>query len=333
MNEAIETRELITLDGLGVLFRGTYHKPRNRSAHAKEVSTGRNRTGVVFLNSLSIPRAATGDSAVYWADAFAECGYPSFRFDLPGLGDTFGEIPNELLDFINDQGYASITAAKMKELALRYDLSGVVIVAHCAGGVTAISAAASCAECTGLVLMDPYFHLTKAIRPKVRQELSDWARRSKVGAVCSNIYDLVRKARLSLRRNSPPGNANFALLARWKQVASTGLPILIIKAPSLKASGTKARAGEFDYLKHVLDTAGRKKQVTVEFIEDTDHSFANRLGRARVRERVTSWLEACFPQENSHEVPANPLHWKAHEAKEVYKNHDRRVTARAVLES
>jgi alpha-beta hydrolase superfamily lysophospholipase len=333
MNQAIKTRELITLDGLGVLLRGTYHKPRSECAHAEEVSNKRNRTGVVFLNSLSLPRAATGDSAVYWADAFAECGYPSFRFDLPGLGDTFGEIPNELLDFINAQGYASITAAKMKELAQRYDLSGVVIVAHCAGGVTAISAAASCRECAGLVLMDPYFHLTKAIRPQMRQKLSDWARRSKLGMLCSNIYDLVRKVRLYFRRNSPPQNANFPLLASWKQVAPTGLPILIIKAPGLKAAGTKARAGEFDYLKYVLDTAGRKSRVTVEFIEGTDHSFANRLGRARVRERVASWLDIYFPLKDSPDAKPNPMRAKTRETKEVYENHDRCVTAQVVMES
>jgi alpha-beta hydrolase superfamily lysophospholipase len=326
MHKAIETRELITLDGLGVLLRGTYHKPRNEPASSPEVTRERNRTGVVFLNSLSLPRAATGDSAVYWADAFAECGYPSFRFDLPGLGDTFGAIPNELLDFINAQGYASITAAKMKELTQRYDLSGVVIVAHCAGGVTAISAAASCQECAGLVLMDPYFHLTKAIRPQVRQKLSDWARRSKIGMLCSNIYDLVRKVRLYFRRNSPPQNANFPLLARWKQVASSGLPIFIIKAPGLKASGTKARAGEFDYLKYVLDTAGRKSRVTVEFIEGTDHSFANRIGRARVRERVANWLDAFFPQKASHVAAASPSSI-TRDTKEVHKNHDQCVTA------
>ncbi len=75
-------------------------------------------------------------------------------------------------------------------------------------------------------------------------------------------------------------NANFGLLNRWKDVASTGLPILFLKAPARKASGTKPRVGEFDYLKYVLGLAGRNSKVVVELIEGTDHSFANRLGRA-----------------------------------------------------
>ncbi len=144
--------------------------------------------------------------------------------------------------------------------------------------------------------------------------------------LCSNIYDLARKVRLYFRRNSPPPNANFPLLASWKQVASTGLPILIIKAPGLKASGTKARAGEFDYLKYVLGTAGRKSRVTVEFIEGTDHSFANRVGRARVRERVASWLGVFFPQKAASEATADPLS-VVDATKQVHKNHDQCVTA------
>jgi hypothetical protein len=53
--------------------------------------------------------------------------------------------------------------------------------------------------------------------------------------------------------------------------------------------------GEFDYLKHVLKLAGRKSQVVVKTIEGTDHSFANRVGRAAVRQHSERWLNACFP--------------------------------------
>ena len=295
MNRAIETRELITLDGLGVLVRGTYHTYPEERYSSDLRSSEAGRIGVMFLNSLSIPRTATGDSAVYWADSLARRGYPAFRFDLPGLGDSCGSVPNELLDFINDGGFGSIASSKATELARRFDLVGVVIVGHCAGAVTAIHAAAACPECKGLILMDTPFHLQKANRPQVRQKLSDWARRSKLGGLLSNIYDLARDVRLLFLRNAPPANANFPLLSCWKQVASAGLPILFIKAPGLKTSGTKPRVGDFDYVKYVLELAGRKSRVTVEFIAGTDHSFANRVGRAAVRERMESWLRTYFP--------------------------------------
>jgi pimeloyl-ACP methyl ester carboxylesterase len=296
VDQAIERRELITLDGRGVLLRGTFHRPRGSGSDVEPGAGIRKRTGVVFLNSLSLPRASTGDSAVYWAESFAECGYPSFRFDLPGLGDTAGDIPLELLNFINAGGYASIAAAKMDELVERFDLSGVVLVGHCAGALSAIYAsAAGTGKCKGLVLLDPYFHVTQAVRSKVRQGLSDWALGSRIGRAVSNIYDRVRDILLLLRRNALPGNANFGLLSAWKAVASTGLPILFLKAPARKAAGTKPRVGEFDYLKYVLGLAGRNSKVVVELIEGTDHSFANRQGRAGVRQHTERWLASQFP--------------------------------------
>jgi pimeloyl-ACP methyl ester carboxylesterase len=295
MNQAIEGRELVTLDGLGVLLRGTFHKPHGgRRAEAKEDSP--KSVGILFLNSLSLPRAATGDSAVYWAESLAECGYPSFRFDLPGLGDTAGDIPNELLNYINAGGYARIAAAKVKELVERFGLSGVVIVGHCAGTVSAIYAAAACMEeCRGLVLLDPYFHVPQAVRPALRRGLSEWALHSRIGRMLSNVYDRTRKVRLLLRKNAPPRNANLPLLGRWRDVACTGLPILMVKAPGRKAKGTTARVGEFDYLKHVLKLAGRKGQVVVELVEGTDHSFANRMGRVGVQKCIEQWLGNYLP--------------------------------------
>ena len=117
---------------VSVFVRGTFHQRSGNSLSRSGVST-RKPVGLVFLNSLSLPRAATGDSAVYWAESFANYGYPSFRLDLPGLGDTAGNIPTDVLSFINEGGYAPIAAAKMKELVEHFNLSGVVLVGHCAG--------------------------------------------------------------------------------------------------------------------------------------------------------------------------------------------------------
>ena len=288
LSRSIDGRELISLDGSGVSVRGTLHTGTDGDT--------RNRIGIVFLNSLSLPRTATGDSAVFWAEQFANCGFPSLRLDLPGLGDSGGAIPNELLNYINAGEYASIAAAKIKELVDRFGFSGVVLVGHCAGTVTALYAGLACVnECKGLVLLDPYFHLPQAVRPMVRRGLSAWAMRSRFGGTISNVYDRVRDIRLLLRGNALPRNANKKLLQCWKKLTATGIPILLFKAPARKAAGTKPRAGEFDYLSHVLQIAGSDSQVRVELVEQTDHSFANRLGRAAVARVTERWLQAYMP--------------------------------------
>jgi pimeloyl-ACP methyl ester carboxylesterase len=298
MLEAIEERELIVLDGLGDRIQGTFHRPADWRSRSSASRTFQDRPGVLFLNSLSLPRAASGDSAVHWAGAIAAKGLPSFRIDLPGLGDSEGQSSTDLLDFINAGGLAPAAVAAIQQLVERFGLSGAVLFGHCAGSVSAVYAAAASKNCKGLILLDPYFHLPQAKRPRVREGLSDWARRSAIGGFLSNLYDRARKFLLLLRGSQPPGNANAQLLARWKQLASTGVPILLLKAPGIKAQGAKPRVGEFDYIDHVVKLAGRKSRVRVEFVECADHSFANREGREAVQLHIEQWLAALFPLAN-----------------------------------
>ncbi len=298
MHDAIAGRELIVLDGLGIRLQGTCHLTAESASHSTAGPANREPVGVLFLNSLSLPRAASGDSAVRWAEAIAQRGYPAFRVDLPGLGDSQGTASTDLLDLINDGAFTSVIGAVSKQLVDRFNLSGVILVGHCAGSVSALYAGAATPECKGLILLDPYFHLPQATRPKVRQELSQWARRSSVGKHLSDVYDHARKLVLLMRGSAPPGNANTQLLTCWKQVAAAGMPILLLKAPGIKAQGNKPRVGEFDYIQYTLKLAGRKNRVSVRFIEDADHSFANRLGRAAVEHQLADWLATYFPLPN-----------------------------------
>ncbi|QNI34477.1 alpha/beta fold hydrolase [Alloacidobacterium dinghuense] len=302
MKKSIQGRELIVLDSLDAAAIATYHKTCEDSYDSQSELINRDRVGVLILNGLSATRAGNGDAAVWWADWFAECGYPSFRLDLPGFGDSVGDPPEDWLDFINLGGYASVASAKVRELVARFNLSGVLLVGHCAGTVSAIFTAAATKECRGLILMEPYFQFRQTIRPKIRAQLSLWATRSRLGGILSSIFDRVKGIRLAFRRNVLPENANLLLLRRWKEMTSTGMPILILKAPGFKTQGAKPRVGEFDYFKYAMGLAGRRSQVVVRSVEGANHSFANHQARAAVRQHTEEWLNGYFPLRNRKEV-------------------------------
>ncbi|MGC1871375.1 MAG: alpha/beta fold hydrolase [Acidobacteriaceae bacterium] len=249
---------------------------------------------MMFLNGLSATRSGHGDTVARWAEEFAGRGYPSFRIDLPGYGDSEDDPPTEWLDFVNQGGYASSASSAINEIVTRYNLSGVVIVGHCAGAVSATYTAAVSRQCRGLILMDPYFHLPETNPAKIRGQLHVWAMQSRLGGLLSGILAIFKGIRLLFRGSVPPKNANFPLLRCWKKLASTSLPILILRAPGRKSSSLKPKVGEFDYLEHILGLVGPRNEVVVSLMDGANHSFANRVGRAAVRQHVEQWLNMYF---------------------------------------
>jgi pimeloyl-ACP methyl ester carboxylesterase len=295
ISDKLETRQLITLGADGILVRGTYHNVLTNPTG----STGVNKKiGVLFLNPLSTPRTFIGDSAVYWASSFAARGYPSLRIDMPGLGDSYGEVAKDLDTFINNGGFAALAASKVKEFTKQFGLAGVVIYGHCAGAATAIYAASLCKECKGLIITAPYFHSTNMLTPKLSPGMVEWARRTKVGEVLRAVYARTREVRKKRSNGELPGNANVQLVTCWKQLVSSGLPILVFKSgePVVAGSG-KLRAGAFDYFEHITSFAGDRSQLSLLTVAGTNHSFADRLGRTAIREHAEAWLHKHFPGE------------------------------------
>jgi pimeloyl-ACP methyl ester carboxylesterase len=290
---SIEARQLLTVDGgSGIDLRVIYHRSHNPNCNSPSDVSGNDSMGVLFLNPGFLPSAGPGDTAVYWADSFAKIGYPSFRLDLPGLGDSDGDLPIKLLEFVhlvNSGCYAPTLSSVARNLTEQFNLSGMVIVGHCAGAVSAIYAASICKEVKGVVLLDPYFHCPQE-STNVRKELRGWVKRNRLGGLISNVYDRLKYVSLLARGNRLPRTANFPLIRCWNQMASAGLPILILKAPM-----PRPRAGDFDYLRHLQLTSRHKQNIIVEHVEGTNHAFVKGAGREEVRNHTERWLGTNFP--------------------------------------
>ena len=289
VKQAMPGRELYTFECQGVFLHGTYHLPPPGSPEPSH-------TGILILPGFPMPRSGHGDAAVCWADACAALGYPAFRIDLPGLGDSQGNLPAELLAYTATGGYQDVAAEAIRQIVKQYQLTGLVILGQCAGAVSAIFAAALARECRGLILLDPPFHLPPPHRPnKVKLALSYWATRNRIGGLLSNLYDQLRRLRLRMRNGALPENANIPLLKRWKSLTSAGLPILLLTAPVPKAEGAEARVGRFDYLTHILNLAGEESRVSSRLIPGANHSFSNILSKEAVPQQIAKWMPGAFP--------------------------------------
>jgi pimeloyl-ACP methyl ester carboxylesterase len=305
---AIETREIITVGVGGVRVRGTYHKPRDERLDSPKDAENR-PIGLLFLSAGVSPRSAPGDSAVYWADSFAKCGYGCFRFDLPGLGDSDCDLSDGAIDFdslVADGQYSPAVCDLTIELVERFNLGGVIIIGHCAGAVTALYSAAVYERIKGLVLLDPYFHVQEPTSQNVLARSHSQIVSKLVGdgpgqsilrsagvrllSCVRAIYHRLESIRRLVRRKRLPSTANVPLIRCWKQLASAGLPMLV-----LRCAWFTPKPGEFDYVRDLQPLSDRHCRISVELIEGTMHSFEERRAKEAVLKHTDQWLSACFP--------------------------------------
>jgi pimeloyl-ACP methyl ester carboxylesterase len=304
------SRELISVVRGGICLRGTYHKALEDNRGSLTGPNPNQPVGVLFPNGGVTPRAGSADAAVFWADWFAKRGYPAFRFDLPGLGDSDRDPGAEGIDFqahADAGGYGPWLSVIADCLIEQFDLCGVVVLAHCSGAVTAIFAADSNPNIRGLVLLDPYFHLQNDI--EIQTLVKNWNQRViqgfgrgwlqnpkiRAGGVkllseIRRVYRLINGMRLFVRRKKLPQSANLPLIRSCLRLASNGIPMLILRSPT-----HTPKAGEFDYIHYFQKHSARHSQIVLRPVASATHAFAEQGSKEPVAQHAEEWLGACFP--------------------------------------
>ena len=299
------TREVITVPAGRGCLRGTCHKPQGQTSESVPDQERGKTIGILFL-SWVLPRAGNGDSAVYWAEFMAKCGYLAFRFDLPGLGDSDGDLSTPGID-VEAGAFGPALSSIVDHLVDCFHLKAVVVVGNCAGAVTAVYAATANEHIKGLILLDPYFHVQQS--GEVQTLLNNWNKRffktfgagwavqSKLRAAAvqllsglRNIYHGLSRNRLFVRRKRLPSAANLQLIHCWIDLTSAGIPILV-----LTSSSYAPKAGGFDYIDYLQRRSPRGSRMSLEPVEGASHAFAERQSREAVGKCTERWLQACFP--------------------------------------
>lgn len=282
-------REPLTIEHDGLLLHGTSH-----------TGPACGPVGVLFLNSGTLPRSSRGDLYVRLADSLAERGFPCFRVDLPGLGDSQGEAPPEYIDFyklVQEGRYAPSVTAIARELRRRHKLAGLVLLGICGGAQTSIFAACrkdAEAGIAGLVLLDLLFFLFQDRGPgtappqtapaKARARLRDWVLRQRWEPLATSVYRRLKRLSKRTRAGELPADTNRPLLDGLAGLLEGGLPALLITAhpPTQEPPA-------FDYIGYLAGRAGGR--LTHVDIPGTTHSFVENEGPEAVLTAVSGWLE------------------------------------------
>jgi pimeloyl-ACP methyl ester carboxylesterase len=295
-------REIVESTIGGARLVGTLHRPD--PAVASERSVG--DVGVLLMSPGHVARAGSGDLFPRLADALAGRGFPVLRFDFPGLGDSFGAVPElelEYFRFIQGGGNLEFARALVQETRQRLDLRGLVVGGLCGGSVTAMFATDRCPDgVLGLVLLDPDFSLsstTDTSEPEQRpsrftsllRKLAQprtWLRIASGESRLGNLGGPLRSVLLGVSRRmlgeSLPRDTNFELVEACRRLSDRGLPMFMITARG------GLREMYLDQVEKVALGGARSSQTTRLSMQHTNHVFTAGGASSVLIDEVCGWV-------------------------------------------
>jgi exosortase A-associated hydrolase 1 len=269
-------------------------------------------TGVVIVVGGPQYRAGSHRQFVQIARALAQGGWPTMRFDVRGMGDSTGSSR----DF--EHITPDIAAAVDALFAVAPGLRRVVLWGLCDAASAALLYVdeRSDPRIAGLVLLNPWVRSAETLaraqvqgyyaRRLLSRELWSSLLRGRVrlASVGDFARTLARVATRGARTSRTPGPLSFQdrMTRGWLRFAGPSLLVL---------SGRDLTAQEFEQRSRIdpaLARASSSKGVTMQRLEDADHTLSQCLHTDEHVRTLLDWLSAldAQPAANAGSVPSAP---------------------------
>lgn len=248
-----------------------------------------NRPAVILLNAGLIHRVGANRLYVRVARALAQAGYPVFRFDFSGIGDS--ETRQDVLDL--DEALRLDIADALAHMEASQSSRSFVLFGLCSGANNGFRYAVQDDRITAVVLIDPVAFRT--FRHKVRF----FGRRLFRPRVWWNVLrgrnafvrDFLR--RVAGRQTPEQQIENAYPLGPGRAEMRNGLRTLIDREVEALIVYTGGLEWQYNYREQFQDMFPEESvspRVQVEFLEDADHTFSAEAHKVWIVELATTWI-------------------------------------------
>jgi pimeloyl-ACP methyl ester carboxylesterase len=240
----------------------------------------------VFLNAGVISRMGPNRSYVILARSLAAEGYSSFRFDLPGIGDSGLLDESKTIEENNSDAISqALDVLKAQSMS-----ESILLIGLCRGASEALRYAPADTRVRGLVLIDPPelvrtpgWYLRKVLFLPIRPAV--WFRALKGryqlwGRVHSGVARWTRGQETGIP-------AEVAYRDTWQRIADRQLDCLM-----LITSGHEAIYSYRQQLFRAFPRLGLKEHVESRMLPDVDHTLSTAAARNSVLSLIIKWAKS-----------------------------------------